>query len=129
MLCSIVTPERTAFSEEALEVIAPLPDGWIGIQARHAPFVARLMRGHLVIRQATQRRLAATIGGMIQVDGRTITILTGAAAIDRGLAELEQERGEELVRIEALEQEAEKHFDRVYRQMARTFRPSQGGTR
>jgi len=129
MLCSIVTPAGTTFSEDVLEVIAPLPDGWIGILPRHSPFVGRLMRGNIAIRQTGRRRIAATIGGVIQVEGTTVTILTGAATVDRGLTALEEERGEELVRIEELEHEAEKHFDRVYQQMARTFRPGHGGAR
>ncbi len=79
------------------------------------------MRGEVLFRTAGKERVLATLGGILAVDGDTVTILTGVAALDRTMEMLEREISEEAQRLATLEQEAEKHFNRVYRQMARTF--------
>jgi hypothetical protein len=63
----------------------------------------------------------ATIGGTLSVEGDIVNILAGAAALDRSFEALEQEIGEHVAQLLAAEKEAEKHFNRVYRQMARTL--------
>jgi F-type H+-transporting ATPase subunit epsilon len=118
---AVFTPQTTVFAAAVDAVIVPLPDGWLGVFPGHAPFQARLMRGEVLFRVDGKERVLATLGGTIAVDGGTVTILTGVAALDRDLETLERDISEEGQRLAALEQEAEKHFNRVYRQMARTF--------
>jgi hypothetical protein len=79
------------------------------------------MRGEVLFRTHGKERILATSGGTVAVDGDTVVILTGVAALDRTVETLEGEISEEVQRLAVLEQEAEKHFNRVYRQMARTF--------
>jgi F0F1-type ATP synthase epsilon subunit len=117
----VLTPLTTVLDGPAATVIAPLPDGWIGILPGHSAFQSRLLRGSVVFEADGQRRIIATIGGVISVAADTITVLTGAAALDQDLDALEHDIGEEAVRLREMEQEAEKHFDRVYRALARTF--------
>ncbi len=105
-------------------VIAPLADGWIGVLPGHAPFLARLMRGQVVLRDGDVEHRLSTIGGSLSVEDDLVTLLTGAAALDTSYRDLEQSLGVESQRIRALEQEAEKHFDRVYRTLADTLRPN-----
>ena len=102
-------------------VIAPIPDGWHGIFPGHARFSARLMAGTVIVRIGTVERQVATIGGVLTVEGDTVSILTGAAQVDRGLDELELGLREHIERLIATEKEAEKHFSRVYHQMAHAF--------
>ena len=118
---TIVTPHTTVFDNVVEAVIAPLTDGWRGVLPEHASFVARVMRGEVVFRQEGKERVVATLGGALSVHGETVTLLTGVAALDCTLENLEHEIGEENQRLAALEQEAEKHFNRVYRQMANAF--------
>jgi F0F1-type ATP synthase epsilon subunit len=117
----VLTPQVTLLDEPVETVIAPLPDGWLGVLPGHSGFQARLMRGHVVIGTRGRRRVMATIGGVIGVAADTVTVLTGAAALDRDLAALEREIGAEATRLQEVEREAEKHFDRVFRALARTF--------
>lgn len=125
MRVSVLTPMGTTLDQEVDEVVVPLPDGWLGVLPGHAPFLARLMRGHVALRSGEQQHIVATIGGLLRVDASTVTILTGAAVLDNDFTTLEREIEEQVERIESLEQEAEKHFDRVYRAMARTLNPRQ----
>ncbi len=117
----VLTPHAAVLDEPVRTVIAPLSDGWIGVLPGHASFQARLMRGQIVFEASEHRRLVATIGGVIGVTDDTVTVLTGAAALDRDLAALEDEIGAEAAQLEEMEREAEKHFDRVYRALARAF--------
>jgi F-type H+-transporting ATPase subunit epsilon len=118
---TMLTPLATVLECDVESVIVPLADGWRGLLAGHAPFEARLMAGEVLIRVDGRDRLVATLGGALSVERDGVTLLTGAAALDKRLDELEREIGDEARRRTTLEQEAEKQFDRVYREMARTL--------
>jgi F-type H+-transporting ATPase subunit epsilon len=123
----VLTTQAIIFEGEAEAVVAPLRDGWIGILPGHSPFAARLMRGQVLFRNHEQARLVATIGGTLSVKDDLVTLLTGAAALDVTFPALEASLGAEAEQIRTLEQEAERHFDSIYRRLADTFRP--GGRR
>jgi len=118
----VLTPLATVFDDVVDSVIAPFADGWYGVLPGHAPFQARVLAGTVVARVGNQDRLLATLGGTLTVADGAVTLLTGAAALDRDMDALEREISDEVKRLAALEQEAEKHFNQVYRQLARTFR-------
>jgi F-type H+-transporting ATPase subunit epsilon len=122
----VLTLDETVFDGEVAEVVVALPDGWLGVRPRHAPFQARVLAGDVVVRAAGGERTLATLGGTIIVEPESVTILTGVARLDCGLETLEGEIGDDLRRRAALEQAAEQHFDRVYRQVARALRARPG---
>ena len=117
----VLTPEQTVFAAPVDAVIAPLPDGWIGILPGHTPFQARLLRGEIALRSGGQHHRIATQGGLLNLDADVINILTGAAAVDTDMSTLEQHVGEADSERRAMEQEAEKHFGRIYRALANTL--------
>lgn len=121
MRLRVLTPDATLFDETVDEVVAPLPDGWIGVLPGHASFQSRLMRGTVVVRSGGRERTIATLGGTIGAGPSEITMLVGAAALDSDLSELESSIGEQARDLAEMEREAEKHFDRIYRAVARTF--------
>ena len=118
---TVLTPLATVLEEKVECVIVPLADGWRGVLANHAPFEARLLAGEVLVRASGRERLVATLGGVVSVRADGVTLLTGAAAVDKRSEDLEKDIGDEARRRRALEQEAEKQFDRVYREMARTL--------
>jgi F-type H+-transporting ATPase subunit epsilon len=117
----ILTPQAAVLSQPVEEVVAPIPDGWLGILPGHAPFVARLMPGEVIVRDGGKERLVATIGGILAVSGDLVTVLTGVARLDSNLETLEREISDEARQLAAIETEAEKHFDRVLRQASAAF--------
>jgi F-type H+-transporting ATPase subunit epsilon len=123
----VLTPGATVFDGAVAAVVVPLADGWRGVLPGHAPFRARLMAGEVVVRAHGRERLLATLGGTLAVDPAGVVVLTGVAALDTTLEALEREIGDEVRRLAAVEREAEKHFDRVYRQVARTLGRRGGG--
>jgi F0F1-type ATP synthase epsilon subunit len=118
---TVLTPQVTVLDETVDAVIAPFADGWRGVLPGHAGFVARLLRGEILFRVGGKERMIATVGGVFSVDQQQVTVLTGEAVVDCHLEQLEHAISEETQQLATLEREAEKHFDRVYRQMARTF--------
>jgi len=118
----IVTPLRTCLEAEVDEVIAPLPDGWIGVLAGHVPFQARLVPGVVMVRAGEATRQIATQGGTVVVEPDRVLVLTGAAMADATLEQLEHEIGTEATQLAEVEAEAERHLDRVYQQLARATR-------
>jgi F-type H+-transporting ATPase subunit epsilon len=117
----VLTPQATVLDQEVASLVVPLPDGWLGVWPGHAPFQARLLPGEILFRSASQERVLATLGGTFATDGVRATVLTGVAMLDCHLDTLEQRISEEAEQLAEMEQEAERHFDRVYRQMAHTF--------
>ena len=118
---TILTPLETVLEWDVESVTVPVADGWRGIFPGHAPFESYLMPGELLVRADGHERLVATLGGALSVRPDGVVASTGAAALDKHLEELEREIGDEARRIAALEHEAEKQFDRVYREMAHTL--------
>ena len=118
----VLTLERLVLDQEVDALNVPLPDGWIGIWPGHAAFQARVMGGEVVFRVGDRERTLATLGGTIVVEADRVTLLPAQPRLDRDLSQLEQEISEEFAALQAMETEAEKHFDRVYRQVAETFR-------
>jgi len=121
MRLRVLTPERTVFDAAVDAVIAPLPDGWIGVLPGHTPFQARVLRGEIVFRTGGHRQRIAIQGGLLSVEADVVNLLTAAAAVDTDLSTLEQQVGEASKQATLMEQEAEKHIGRVYHALADTF--------
>jgi F-type H+-transporting ATPase subunit epsilon len=117
----ILTPQGTVLDAPVDSVVAPLPDGWIGILPGHSPFQARLLAGVVALRADDRQRVVATLGGVLSTDSDVVTILTGSARLDADLHELEADIGQRAEQAQAIEHEAEKHFGRVYRALADTL--------
>ena len=87
----IVTAERLVYSGEADIVLAPGTEGQLGILPSHAPLLAELEPGGLVVRFDGENLDVALIGGFIEVLANRVTILANSAEqaheIDRERAE------------------------------------------
>ena len=99
----IVTPERIVLSEDVVSLTVPGAEGSLGILANHAPLVAELMIGEIVIRDEDGHitRLA-TGGGFMEVKENVVRILADTAErpeeIDIARAEESKRRAEERLR-------------------------------
>jgi len=117
----VLTPQGTVLDAPVDSVVAPLPDGWIGILPGHSSFQSRLLAGVVALRADDRQRVVATLGGVLSTDSDVVSILTGGAKLDADLHELEADIGQRAEQAQAIEQEAEKHFGRVYRALADTL--------
>lgn len=76
----ILTPMGTALSTEAAYLRAPAREGQLGIMENHAPMVAELLIGALVVTEPSgEVRYIATIEGVLRVKDDEVVVLVGAA--------------------------------------------------
>ena len=76
----VVTPERTVFSKAVTSVIMPADEGYLGVMAGHAPLLALLRPGEIVIRGGDGRQEEIAIaGGFADVGPKKCLILADAA--------------------------------------------------
>lgn len=79
MRVSVVSPERILFEGEASRVVVPAYDGLLGILPRHAPLLALLGKGALVV-GATEGELRFTVaGGFVQVRDDVVRVVAEQA--------------------------------------------------
>jgi len=99
---TIVTPERTVYSEQITSLIAPGLDGYFGVLAHHAPMLAQLGIGRLATEHPDGRQdVLAIAGGFLEVSPQGATILADAAErqtdIDLARAEAAERRARERI--------------------------------
>ena len=116
MKCIVVTPEKTALTQDAQFVVLPLIDGECGIMPHHAPLIARLGAGELRITgldgQITHQYIE---GGFVEVLGDTIALLTmyTVPAKDLDLTTAERELEDELAETDESLELAERRRERL----------------
>lgn len=99
----VVTPERTVLQEEAVSVIVPGMQGYIGIQYNHAPMVVGLRPGVLLYGDVDKEKARLAVsGGFVEVSNNRVTVLADAAEraeeIDLERAQAARERAEKRLR-------------------------------
>ena len=78
----VLTPRRPLFEVEAVSVIAPGSDGYLGILANHAPLITALVPGKLTIRNAEGlQTVFAVSSGFLEVSNNNVTMLVDAAEL------------------------------------------------
>ena len=95
---NIVTPEKVAWEAEAVSVIIPGSEGYLGVWANHAPLVTGLTPGVIAIRldDAGNTTYLACSGGFVEISDNTVNIMTDSAEeaahidADRAKAALER---------------------------------------
>jgi F-type H+-transporting ATPase subunit epsilon len=113
----IVTAERQILDGEADVVIVPSSEGIIGILPRHAPLLAALAPGVLVLKKDGEEEVLAVSGGFLQVSHNRVLILADTA--ERGDEVDEQRATEARERAEAALKEAAEHPGDVQTEAAR----------
>ena len=99
MLLELATPTRQLVSEEVDEVVAPGSEGYFGVLAGHAAFLATLGSGEVVYRRGRDEVHLAVHGGFAEVTPERVIILAETAErpdeIDRARAERARQRAEQ----------------------------------
>jgi F-type H+-transporting ATPase subunit epsilon len=97
----VVSAEASIYTGEAVELIAPGEIGELGILARHAPLMTRIKPGTLRIKTTTGEELIYVSGGIMEVQGDSVTVLANtsvrAADLDEARAMEAKRAAEELL--------------------------------
>jgi F-type H+-transporting ATPase subunit epsilon len=76
---NLVSPEKLAFSGEVDQVDVPGSEGDFGVLAGHAPLVATMRPGVLVIHVGGQQQRIVVSGGLAEVNPQGMTVLAEMA--------------------------------------------------
>ena len=94
----IVTPTAIAFSADVEMVTLHAAEGQIGILPHHVPLLTRCIPGELIVRRNGQDEVLAMGEGMVEITGKSVTIVTDMAVrvhdIDEAQAEEARQRAE-----------------------------------
>jgi F-type H+-transporting ATPase subunit epsilon len=94
----IVTAEGPAYSDDVELVTLPGVGGQFGVYAQHVPMMTQMIPGEIIVRKAGKETFFACGGGLIEVTGNHVAILTDLAVqadkIDEAKAEEARKRAE-----------------------------------
>ena len=87
----IVTPEKTAYSEDVEMVTLPGSEGELGVYPNHVPLLTTLNPGELRVLKGGKELFLAIGEGFVEVTGTSVSVLTDMAldvtSIDESAAE------------------------------------------
>lgn len=87
LLLKIITPDKTAFSQEVDSVTVPGVEGEMGILTAHAPLVSAIKPGELSWTKGAHQEFLAVGDGFVQVSGTQVSVLTDMAVADAEIDE------------------------------------------
>jgi F-type H+-transporting ATPase subunit epsilon len=94
----IVTAEGPVYSEDVELVTLPGVAGQFGVYAQHVPMMTQMEPGEIIVRKDGKETFFACGGGLIEVTGNRVAILTDLAVqadkIDEAKAEEARQRAE-----------------------------------
>jgi F-type H+-transporting ATPase subunit epsilon len=94
----IVTAEGQVYAEDVEMVTLPGVTGEFGVYPQHVPLITQLVPGEIIVRQGGHETFFATGGGLIEITGNSVAILTDLAVqadkIDEAKAEEARQRAE-----------------------------------
>jgi F-type H+-transporting ATPase subunit epsilon len=94
----IVTPEAVVYSEDVEMVTLPGVEGQLGILPEHVPLMTEMVPGEMIVSKNGQERFLAVGGGLIEITGDHVAILTDLAIaaenIDEAKAEEARQRAQ-----------------------------------
>ena len=72
----IISPEKVVYRGAASSLVVPAEYGYMGILAHHAPLVAHLVRGKIIVRdEAGKVETLQTSGGFMEVSRNQATVV------------------------------------------------------
>lgn len=94
----VLTPNATVIDEDVEQIIARSVDGEVGILPEHMPLITPLSIAPFQYWSSGERKIAAVLGGMMEVSKQGVTVISDHAAlasdIDVVVAEKEKEVAE-----------------------------------
>ncbi len=73
----IVTPEKTIYSGSIVSLVVPAELGYMGILANHAPLIAHLVKGKIVLKNTSQETkvFELSASGFMEVLKNKVTLI------------------------------------------------------
>jgi F-type H+-transporting ATPase subunit epsilon len=98
----VLAPDQNVFEGPVEEVILPSATGQLGVLPGHVPLLTALDNGVLRLREGSDWRSIALLGGFAEVESNEVTVLVNGAelgsSIDTATAEQDVEAAEQAFR-------------------------------
>jgi F-type H+-transporting ATPase subunit epsilon len=105
----IITPTATVYSEDVNLVTLPVLEGQIGIYPQHVRLITQVVPGEIIVQRDAQEMFFAVGGGLVEVDAKSVAIITDMAipadGIDEARAEEARARAEARLREKISDEE------------------------
>ena len=75
----IITPEKTAYSEQVEMVTLPGVEGEMGVYPQHVPLMTQLVPGEIIVRKDGRESFLAVGEGLVEITADHVAILTDMA--------------------------------------------------
>lgn len=92
----VITPNNIVLDEDVEQIIARSTDGEVGILPDHIPLITPLTSAPFQYFQNGERKVAAVLGGMMEVSKDGVTIISDHAALAEDIDTVVAEREKEL---------------------------------
>jgi F-type H+-transporting ATPase subunit epsilon len=105
----IITPDAVVYSEDVEMVTLPGVEGQLGILPQHIRLMTQMVPGEMIVRKSGHDDLFAVGGGLIEITGERVSILTDLAIaadkIDEAKVEEARQRAEARLREKISDEE------------------------
>ena len=80
---SVLTSEKSIFDGQAVSVVLPGEEGYLGVLSDHAPLASLLKPGNILIKDATgqQKVLKSNGAGLLEISENSITVILNEVTI------------------------------------------------
>ena len=95
MHLDIITPDRAVYDGDCSSITLPTADGEITVLPRHVPLVTTIVPGTMTVRAPNREELYAVSRGVIEIDGKSVRVLTDIADRADSLEEAEIEKAKQ----------------------------------
>jgi len=87
----VVTPTAVVYSQDVHMVTLPAVEGQIGIYPHHVPLLTRIVPGEVIITKNGQDEFLAIGGGLVEITGESVAIVTDMAVAAKDIDEAKAE--------------------------------------
>ena len=79
----VLTPSRTVYDKDISSLIVPAEEGYLGVLAHHAPIIASLKPGTIILRDSIGKtmELNSTGNGFLEVSDNKATLILDSLKI------------------------------------------------
>ncbi len=92
----VITPNAMVLDTDVEQIIARSVDGEIGILPEHMPLIAPLTVAPFQYWAGGERKVAAVLGGMMEVSKECVTVISDHAALAENIDEVVAEKEREM---------------------------------
>jgi F-type H+-transporting ATPase subunit epsilon len=117
----IVTPTAVVYSQDVQMVTLQAVDGQIGIYPQHVPLLTRVTPGEAIVRRNGADEFLALGGGLVEVTGDRVSIVTDMAVAVKDIDEAKAEEARQRAAARLLEKIGDEEVATVNAALARSL--------